>query len=50
MFEGVTATQEDVIDYCREQLAGYKVLKQVLMVEQVRRAPNGKADQAKAGR
>ena len=42
--EGKDVTQEDVIDYCREQLAGYKVPKQVLMVEQVRRAPNGKAD------
>ena len=42
--EGVAPTQEDIIDFCREQLAGYKVPKQVLLVEQVRRAPNGKAD------
>ena len=42
--EGAVATQEDIIDFCREQLAGYKVPKQVLVVEQVRRAPNGKAD------
>ena len=42
--EGVATTQEDIIDFCREQLAGYKVPKQVLLVEQVRRAPNGKAD------
>ena len=42
--ENSAATQEDIVDFCREQLAGYKVPKQVLLVEQVRRAPNGKAD------
>jgi 3-oxocholest-4-en-26-oate---CoA ligase len=33
-----------LIDYCREHLAGYKVPKGIVFVDQVRRAPNGKAD------
>lgn len=37
-------TDADVTDYTREHLAGYKVPKQVIMVEAVQRAPNGKAD------
>lgn len=37
-------TAEQVIDFAREHLAGYKVPKQVLMVPRVQRAPNGKAD------
>tara|TARA_B100000963_G_scaffold128006_1_gene111765 strand:- start:1532 stop:2467 length:936 start_codon:yes stop_codon:yes gene_type:complete len=42
--EGSDLDDTLLIDFCRENLAGYKVPKQVLMVEQVRRAPNGKAD------
>ena len=34
----------DLIDFTREHLAGYKLPKQVLFVDEVRRAPNGKAD------
>lgn len=33
-----------LIDFSREHLAGYKVPRQIFIVEQVRRAPNGKAD------
>jgi fatty-acyl-CoA synthase len=33
-----------VVDFTREHLAGYKVPKQVLLVDAVQRAPNGKAD------
>jgi 3-oxocholest-4-en-26-oate---CoA ligase len=33
-----------VIEFAREALAGYKVPKDVVFVDQVRRAPNGKAD------
>ena len=42
--EGSDIDDTLLIDFCRENLAGYKVPKQVLMVEHVRRAPNGKAD------
>ncbi|MEM1432673.1 MAG: AMP-binding protein [Pseudomonadota bacterium] len=37
-------TDAALIDFAREQLAGYKVPKQILFVAEVRRAPNGKAD------
>lgn len=33
-----------VIEYTRDHLAGYKVPKHVIFVDEVRRAPNGKAD------
>lgn len=33
-----------VVDFTREHLAGYKVPKQVVLVDAVQRAPNGKAD------
>jgi len=33
-----------LIDFTRDHLAGYKLPKQVLFVDEVRRAPNGKAD------
>ena len=36
--------EQGLIDFTRDHLAGYKLPKQVLFVEQVRRAPNGKAD------
>ncbi len=39
-----TLAEADLIDFTREQLAGYKVPKQVLFVDSVQRAPNGKAD------
>ncbi|MGI9326919.1 MAG: AMP-binding protein [Pseudomonadales bacterium] len=42
--DGATLDPQGVIDFAREQLAGYKVPKQVLVVDQVQRAPNGKAD------
>ena len=42
--EGSDLDDTLLIEYCRENLAGYKVPKQVLMVDHVRRAPNGKAD------
>lgn len=37
-------TDADVVGYTKEHLAGYKVPKQVILVETVQRAPNGKAD------
>ena len=36
--------EQGLIDFTREHLAGYKLPKQVLFVDTVRRAPNGKAD------
>ena len=36
--------EQGLIDFTRDHLAGYKLPKQVLFVDQVRRAPNGKAD------
>ena len=41
---GSNAGPQDVIDFTREHLAGYKTPKEVVIVEEVRRAPNGKAD------
>lgn len=42
--DGATAGEQAIIDYAREHLAGYKSPKHVLLVPEVRRAPNGKAD------
>ena len=44
-FEAGTSTDvEDIIEFARQQLAGYKVPKEVRLVNEVRRAANGKAD------
>lgn len=42
--ENASVSAEDVIAFTADHLAGYKLPKQVLLVPQVRRAPNGKAD------
>jgi fatty-acyl-CoA synthase len=42
--DGQPAEEAEVIDFTRAHLAGYKLPKHVLFVDQVRRAPNGKAD------
>ncbi|MCZ6709418.1 MAG: acyl-CoA synthetase [Gammaproteobacteria bacterium] len=44
LHEGRQSDEVQVIDFTREQLAGYKLPKQVLIVDTVQRAPNGKAD------
>ena len=41
---GVALGEEQLIDFARDHLAGYKLPKQVLFVDEVRRAANGKAD------
>ena len=41
---GESCDEAAVIDFTREHLAGYKLPKHVLFVDQVQRAPNGKAD------
>ncbi len=41
---GESCDESAVIDFTRDHLAGYKLPKHVLFVDQVQRAPNGKAD------
>ena len=36
--------EQDLIDFAHDHLAGYKSPKRILFVEEIRRAPNGKAD------
>ncbi len=42
--EGQLADESTLIDFSRDHLAGYKLPKQLLLMDDVRRAPNGKAD------
>ena len=37
-------SEQDLIEFAHDHLAGYKSPKRILFVEEVRRAPNGKAD------
>jgi len=41
---GADVDPQALIDYTREHLAAYKTPRQVVVVDEVRRAPNGKAD------
>jgi len=45
---GSGVSQESIMTHARANLAGYKVPKEVLFVEKVPRAPNGKADYPRA--
>jgi fatty-acyl-CoA synthase len=42
--EGEDAQPQEIVDYAGGHLAGYKVPRHVVLVDEVRRAPNGKAD------
>jgi acyl-CoA synthetase (AMP-forming)/AMP-acid ligase II len=42
--DGQAPTLEDLADHCRQSLAGYKVPRSLVLVEQVIRSPAGKAD------
>lgn len=42
--EGQDVGEDALIDFSRDHLAGYKLPKQLLLLDEVRRAPNGKAD------
>jgi 3-oxocholest-4-en-26-oate---CoA ligase len=42
--EGASADPTDLIEYTREHLAAFKAPRQMIVVDEVRRAPNGKAD------
>jgi fatty-acyl-CoA synthase len=44
IYENAKVSPDDVMGFTAEHLAGYKQPRQVLLVEEVRRAPNGKAD------
>jgi len=39
-----SAAEQDIIEHASAQLAGYKMPRHVVVVDEVRRAPNGKAD------
>jgi fatty-acyl-CoA synthase len=41
---GAEVTDDELIDALRTQLAGYKLPKRIVRVEQLYRSPNGKAD------
>jgi 3-oxocholest-4-en-26-oate---CoA ligase len=42
--EGRTPSLEDLREHCRTRIAGYKIPRQLLLVDQVPRLPNGKPD------
>ena len=44
LYENAKVSADDVMGFTAKHLAGYKQPRQVLFVDQVRRAPNGKAD------
>jgi fatty-acyl-CoA synthase len=46
--EGVTLDSVSIIASVKQDLAGYKAPKSVIFVDQVPRAPNGKADYRRA--
>ena len=39
-----SVSDTELIEFCRKKLAGYKLPKHILLVDQVQRLPNGKAD------
>ena len=41
---GATATAEELIKWCRGQLAHYKAPRHLVVVDTIGRAPNGKVD------
>lgn len=42
--DGSTVSREDIVGFVKQELAGYKAPRHVVFVEDVPRAPNGKAD------
>ena len=42
--EGRTPTLDELSSHCRDQLAGYKVPRALVLVDHVERSPAGKAD------
>jgi acyl-CoA synthetase (AMP-forming)/AMP-acid ligase II len=41
---GATPTLDDLVAHCRTSLAGYKVPRSLIVVDEIRRTPAGKAD------
>ena len=41
---GISASEHELIEYCRQRLAGYKKPRHVVVVDTVRRGPNGKIE------
>lgn len=41
-YPGAEVTEQEIIDYCKEQMAGYKVPKKVIITEQLPVNPSGK--------
>ncbi len=41
---GRVPTLDQLADHCRQQLAGYKVPRSLVLVDQIERSPAGKAD------
>jgi acyl-CoA synthetase (AMP-forming)/AMP-acid ligase II len=39
-------SEDELIEYCKSQLAGYKVPRSIVVVDEVQRSPVGKADYA----
>jgi fatty-acyl-CoA synthase len=42
--EGASFTLDDLRAQCRKELAGYKLPRELVLVEKIQRGPNGKAD------
>jgi acyl-CoA synthetase (AMP-forming)/AMP-acid ligase II len=42
--DGGSVTLEELQEHCRKELAGYKMPRELVVVDEVQRAPNGKAD------
>ena len=45
---GAKASETDITTAVREKLAGYKAPRRIVFVDEIPRAPNGKADLARA--
>ncbi|MEY2446730.1 MAG: 3-oxocholest-4-en-26-oate---CoA ligase, partial [Acidimicrobiaceae bacterium] len=43
---GATNADDELVAYCKDQLAGYKVPRSIVFVDGVQRSPVGKADYA----
>ena len=46
--EGKTPTLDDLQAHCRGRIAGYKVPRELLLIDEVPRLPNGKPDYRRA--
>ena len=42
--EGMSADKDSLVEHCREVIAGYKVPRDVIVVDEITRSPSGKPD------